>query len=57
MDGTNRSEVTAIVPASTALAPGRELTFTVLFRAWLDGERADDVDAVADEAGRRAHVA
>jgi len=55
--GTNHSEVTCNAPTSTALAPGQELSFAVLFRAWLDGEGADAVDAAADEAGRRGHVA
>lgn len=55
--GTNRCEVIAVVPPPTVLAPGEQLSFTVLFRAWVDGESADQVDAVADEAGRRAQVA
>lgn len=54
--GTNHSEVTCTAPASTTLAPGQELSFAVLFRAWLDGEQADAIDAAADEAGRRAHI-
>ena len=55
--GTNRIEVSCTAPASTTLGPGQELTFAVLFRAWLDGEQPDAVDAAADEADRRAHVA
>lgn len=55
--GTNHIEVTCTAPASTALAPGQEVSFAVLFRGWLDGEKADSVDVAADEAGRRAHVA
>lgn len=55
--GTNHCEVSCTAPASTALAPGQEVSFAVLFRGWLDGEKADVVDVVADEAGRRARVA
>jgi len=55
--GTNHCEVTCTAPASSTLAPGQELSFAVLFRAWLDGEQADAVDAAADEAARRTHVA
>ena len=54
--GANHCEVTCTAPASVMLAPGRELTFAVLFRAWHEGEQADAVDSAADEAGRRAHV-
>ena len=55
--GTNHCEVTCSARPSITLTPGQELSFAVLFRAWLDGEQADTVDAAADEAGRRAHVA
>lgn len=55
--GTNRIEVSCTARASTTLAPRQELTFAVLFRAWLDGEQADVVDVAKDEAARRAHVA
>lgn len=55
--GTNHCEVTCTAPPSTTLQPGQELSFAVLFRAWLDGESADTVDAVAEEADRRSHVA
>jgi len=55
--GTNHSEITCTAGASTTLAPGQEMSFAVLFRAWLDGEKTDSVDVASDEAGRRAHVA
>ena len=55
--GTNHSEVTCTAGASTTLAPGQEMSFAVLFRAWLEGEPADAVEVAADEASRRAHVA
>lgn len=55
--GTNHCEVTCTPPPSTTLGPGEELSFAVLFRAWLDGEQADGLDPVAEEAGRRAYVA
>ena len=55
--GSNHCEVTCTGMGATTLAPDQELSFAVLFRAWLDGERPDSVDVVADEAGRRAHVA
>ncbi len=55
--GTNHCEVTCTAPASTTLGPGQELSFAVLFRAWLGDEKPDAVDPSAEEAGRRAHVA
>jgi len=55
--GTNRIEVSCIAPAAATLAPGQERSFTVLFRAWLDGEQADAVDVAAEEAARRNFVA
>lgn len=55
--GTNHIEVSCATPASTTLAPGQELSFAVVFRAWLDGEQADATDPAVDEAARRAHVA
>jgi hypothetical protein len=54
--GTNHCEVSCTAPASTVLGPGQALSFDVLFRAWLDGETADEVDPAREEESRRAHV-
>ena len=53
----NVVEVSCTAPASSVLAPGKELTFAVLFTGHFETEPIDKIDIVADEKARRAHVA
>ncbi|MCX6874784.1 MAG: NPCBM/NEW2 domain-containing protein [Verrucomicrobia bacterium] len=55
--GLNVMEVTCTAPATTELAPGKELVFAVLFRGRLESEPAGKLDLAAEETARRAHVA
>ncbi len=55
--GTNHCEVRSTAPASTLLKPGEELSFSILFRAWLNGEPLEVLDAKDEEAKRRSYVA
>jgi hypothetical protein len=55
--GKNHTEVSCTAPETTTLKPGQEVTFAVLFRAWLDGEKADAVEVAQSEKLRRDQVA
>jgi hypothetical protein len=55
--GLNVTEVVCTAPASTALDPGAEMVFAVLFRGRLDTEAVEAIDIAAEEAARRAYVA
>jgi hypothetical protein len=55
--GLNVTEVTCTAPATTELAPGKELVFAVLFHGRLDSEPAGKIDIAAEETARRAYVA
>ena len=55
--GLNVMEVSCTAPASTVLAPGKELSFAVLFRGRLDTEVNPPFDVAAEEAARRRYVA
>jgi len=55
--GLNVTEVSCTAPASTLLAPGKELVFAVLFCGRLEKESAATIDIVAEEQARRAYVA
>ena len=57
--GTNLTEVTCTAPASTSLAPGKEMVFAVLFRGRLNSEAKSkfEIDLAAEERARRAYVA
>ncbi len=54
--GLNVTEVTCTAPASTVLAPGKDLTFAVLFSGRLDKDPVEKVDIVTEEAARRGYV-
>ena len=56
--GTNVTEVTCTAPSSTSLAPGKEMTFAVLFRGRLNSEAKSksEVDVATEERARRAYV-
>ena len=51
--GLNVTEVSCTAPASTVLAPGKEMTFAVLFRGRLDNEPVAKIDIAAEEQARR----
>jgi hypothetical protein len=53
----NVVEVSCTAPTSSVLAPGKELTFAVLFTGHFETEPVDKIDIVAEEKARRAHVA
>ena len=55
--GLNVTEVSCTAPATTVLAPGKEMVFAVLFHGRLDTEAAGKTDIAAEERARRAHVA
>ena len=55
--GLNVTEVSCTAPATTTLAPGKEMSFAVLFRGRLDSETAAVIDVAAEEKARRAYVA
>lgn len=55
--GLNVMEVSCTAPASTVLAPGKEMVFAVLFRGRLDKEPAEKINVVAEETARRTYVA
>lgn len=55
--GLNVTEVSCSAPASTVLAPGKELTFAVMFRGRLESEVAATIDLTSEEQARRAYVA
>ena len=54
--GMNVMEVSCTAPASTVLAPGKELVFAVLFRGRLNSAPAEKIDFAAEETARRAYV-
>ena len=55
--GLNLTEVSCTAPATTVLAPGKEMSFAVLFRGRLDSETAAKLDVAAEEKARRSYVA
>ena len=55
--GLNVTEVICTAPASTTLAPGKEMIFAVLFRGRLEKDANEKIDIAAEEAARRAYVA
>ena len=54
--GLNVMEVSCTAPASSVLAPGKELTFAVLFRGRLDSEPIAPFDVAKEETARRNYV-
>lgn len=54
--GLNVMEVSCTAPASTTLAPGKEMTFAVLFRGRLDKDSPEKIDISQEEAARSAYV-
>jgi len=54
--GMNVTEVTCTAPASTLLAPGKELTFAVLFSGRLVKDPVEKVDITTEETARRSYV-
>ena len=54
--GLNVTEVNCTAPASTMLAPGREMTFAVLFRGHLEKDPLEKIDIAAEESARRSYV-
>ena len=54
--GVNVTEVTCTAPASTRLAPGKEMTFAVLFRGHLEKDPLEKIDVAAEEQARRSYV-
>ena len=57
--GTNITEVSCTAPASTSLAPGKEMIFSVLFSGRLKSEAKSkfDIDVATEEHARRTYVA
>ena len=55
--GVNVMEVSCTAPASLYLAPGKELSFAVLFSGGLEKEPAEKIDPVKEEKARRSYVA
>ena len=57
--GKNITDVSCTAPASTSLAPGREMVFAVLFRGRLSSEAKSksEIDVATEERARRAYVA
>jgi len=54
--GVNVTEVSCTAPASTMLAPGKEMTFAVLFRGHLEKDPLEKLDIAAEESARRSYV-
>jgi len=54
--GLNVTEVSCTAPASTLLAPGKELVFPVPFRGRLEQEAAAAINPAAEEQARRTYV-
>jgi len=54
--GLNVTEVSCTAPATTTLAPGKEMSFAVLFRGRLDSETDAMLDVAAEEKARRTYV-
>ncbi len=56
--GQNITEVTCTAPASTTLAPGKEMVFAVLFSGRLKSEAKSktEIDVAREEGARRAYV-
>ena len=57
--GTNLTEVSCTAPASTSLAPGKEIVFAVLFSGRLSSEAKSktEINLATEERARRAYVA
>jgi hypothetical protein len=55
--GKNVMEVSCTAPASTVLAPGKEMVFAVLFSGRLHKDKAITVDVATEERARRTYVA
>jgi hypothetical protein len=57
--GTNLTEVSCTAPASTSLAPGKEMTFSVLFNGRLKSKAKSkfEIDVATEERARRTYVA
>lgn len=57
--GLNVTEVTCTAPASTVLAPGKEIVFAVLFSGRLDSEpieKSTSINVTVEECARRDYV-
>jgi len=54
--GLNITEVSCTAPASTVLAPGKEMVFAVLFCGRLENEAAPVTDIATEEQARRSYV-